>query len=85
LFSLETAPEGDLYHKLVLVEKQLTPEAMRKWLTYRWRQGVHQQRVYSMEIEGGVMNTLGIIGGSGCYLALFGQHEGYLPTPPTTT
>ncbi len=76
---------ADIYHKLVLAEKQLKPEAMRKWLKYRWDQGVYQQRVYSMEIPGNIMNIVGIIEGSGCHLALFGQRNGYLPEVPSTT
>ncbi len=78
----------DLFHRLTVgdpeelvdpKDKLMPKEKMLVWLQEAWDTGVHQQRIHSMEIEGGVMNEGGIVANFGARLAMFGEREGLLP------
>lgn len=69
----------DLFHKLVEEDKKVTKDKLLPWLEEAWDAGVHQQRVYSMEIEGGIMNEYGIVTAFGAELVMFGDRKGLVP------
>lgn len=69
----------DLYHKLVVEDKKVTEDKLIPWLEEAWDAGVHQQLVYNMEVEGGIMNEYGIITAFGAELAMFGDRKGLIP------
>lgn len=69
----------DIFHKFVLKDKSILAENMLEWLSDAWDAGAYQQRVYSMEIEGGIMNEYGIVNNFGALLAMEGASKGLLP------
>jgi len=69
----------DLFHKLAVQEKKISKEKMLEWLQEAWDFGTQQQLVYSMEIEGGIMNEYGVVTSFGADLAMFGSSKGFLP------
>ena len=58
---------------------ELSKDAFLKFMGDAWDFGLHQRKVYSMQVEGGMMNALGVVLGPASHLALFGEREGLLP------
>ena len=69
----------DLFHKLVEEDKKVPKDKLIPWLEEAWDAGIHQQRVYNMEIEGGILNEYGIVTAFGAELAMFGDRKGLVP------
>lgn len=69
----------DLYHKLVEEDKKVTEDKLIPWLEEAWDAGIHQRKVYEMEVEGGIMNEYGIVTNFGAGLAMFGDRKGLIP------
>jgi len=70
----------DLFRSLTAERKALSPDKMAEWLGDAWDAGTAQQRVYSMEVEGGIMNQYGIVSSFGAELSMFGVSKGFLPS-----
>lgn len=70
---------AQIFHTLVAVEKSISKEKMIEWLQEAWEGGVKQQKVYSMEEEGGILNEYGIVTNFGAFLSMFGKSKGFLP------
>jgi len=70
----------DVFHKLAVQEGKVSKELLLDWLKEAWDAGMHQQRVYSMQVEGGVMNEYGRVTIFGAELAMFGKSKGLLPS-----
>ncbi len=69
----------DLFYKITEEDKKVTKEKLLNWLGEAWDAGVYQQRVYSMEVEGCILNQYGIVAFFGADLALFGSRQGLIP------
>ena len=83
LFSEELSIEDiavicDVSHKLIENEK-IPKEKILEWLKQAWDAGVHQQRIYSMEIEGSILNQIGVVINFGAGLAMHGVQQGLIP------
>lgn len=78
LSSEDIAAICDVSYKLMESEK-MPKEKILEWLKQAWDIGVRQQKIYSMEIEGGVMNQMGIVTNFGAKLAIYGVQQGLLP------
>lgn len=56
----------------------LTEEKFLEIMSFAWNMGRQQKRVYTMEIEGSIMNTYGTVTAIASWLDLWGQKNGYL-------
>lgn len=62
-----------------LTNEKMPKEKILKWLKEAWDIGVWQQRIHSMEVEGGVLNETGTVLIFGVKLAMHGAQQGLLP------
>ena len=69
----------DLFHRLIEEDKTVSRGKLLPWLEEAWDAGVHQQRVYNMDTEGGIMNEYGIVTAFGAELVMFGDRKGLVP------
>ena len=69
----------DLFYKIVEEDKKVSRDKLLEWLEEAWDIGVYQQRVYSMEVEGSIMNAAGIVCNFGADLVMFGGSKGLIP------
>ncbi len=84
-FGEEVTPEflnlvraGIAAHEHAFQNYGITKEDYIRWVSLAWDRGVHQRRVYDMEVEGCIDNSLGILLNLSAILSLHGQKEGYL-------
>lgn len=68
----------DIFYKLMENEKK-PKEKILEWLKQAWDIGVRQQKIYSMEIEGSVVNQRGIVVNFGVKLVMYGVQQGLIP------
>ena len=62
-------------HKLKSINPALVKEVFLRWVEEAWDTGKHQRKVYNMEVEGSVMNSLGVISSFACALFLYGENR----------
>jgi Fe-S-cluster formation regulator IscX/YfhJ len=67
-----------LFRKLTRRDKTVSGDKLLEWVETAWIKGVWQRRVYSMEVEGSVLNERGIVFGFGADIALFGKDNGLI-------
>jgi hypothetical protein len=71
---------SDVYDSVVLHKNRysISLDKMIEWVTKAWEAGIDQYKVYNMEIEGSILNDLGVYLNFGTNLVLFGYRNGYL-------
>lgn len=65
-------------HEHAFAGYEITKEKYMEWISHAWDNGLHQRRVYEMEIEGSINNSIGVSMNFGARLDLFGKREGYI-------
>ncbi len=56
----------------------ITKEKYLEWVNEAWDAGIHQRKIYNMEIEGCINNSMGVALNFGASLALWGRGKGYI-------